>query len=229
MLTQQQNTLLQIEYIIRNTIHPLDNLQDRDLENVEIRWFYTVLLQSVCRYLQTKEEQSALDDMFYYARDSLLHYADWMLENEYPYLEKPGILEFPNQTWTAQDIRKVNILLFAGYYSPVNVPAYSAKAEQIYNYITANLSSDHTRTYTRILAILMQNHGAPAYFSNQKKAFQFEAIRKYTPPDKYKYLVAVRNITVALASALKHFSLKRELQWLSHRSEPIARLLGFRR
>jgi hypothetical protein len=228
IITQQQNTLYQIEHIIKNTIHPLDDFKDRDLGNAEIRWFYTVFLQSVCRYLQTKEELSSLDDTFYYARDSLLHYADWMLENEYPYLEKPDILEFPNHTWTAQDIRKVNILLFASYYSPSTSSAYSAKARKLYNYITDNLPTEKTRTYTRILAILMQNHGAVAYFSNLKNDFQFEAIRQYTPLKKHNQFKAIRNITIAFINAIKHFSAKQELLWISHRSDTIAKLLRFR-
>ena len=229
VLTQQQDTLYQIEHIIKNTVHPLDDLKDRDLGNAEIRWFYTVFLQSVCRYLQTKEELSALDGTFYYARDSLLHYADWMLENEYPYLEKPEILEFPNHTWTAQDIRKVNILLFASYYSPSTSSAYSAKATKLYNYITDNLSSEKTRTYTRILSILMQNHGAVAYFNNLNKDVKFKAIRRYPPLKKHNQLKAIRNITVAIFNAIKHFSPKQELLWLSHRSEKIAKLFRFRR
>lgn len=228
MITQHQSTLNQVEYIIKNTIHPLEDLNDRDLGNVEIRWFYTVFLQSICRYLQTKEELSTLDDAFYYVRDSLLHYADWMLENEYPYLEKPEILEFPNHTWTAQDLRKVNILLFASYYSPDASSAYSTKATKLYNYITENLSSEKTRTYTRILAILMQNHGAVAYFKNLKTTVQFEPIRQYSLVKKKNHLKAIRNITMALFNAIKHFSLKQELLWLSHRSDSIAKLLRLR-
>ena len=228
MITQQQTTLLQVEFIIKNTVHPLDDLKERDLGNAEIRWFYTVFLQSVCRYLQTKEELSALDEPFYYARDSLLHYADWMLVNEYPYLEKPDILEFPNHTWTAQDIRKVNILLFASYYLPSTSSTYSAKTRKLYNYITDNLSSEKTRAYTRILAILMQNHGAVTYFRNLEKGVRFEAIRQYTPLKKQNQFKTIWNITIAFFNAIKHLSPKQELLWLSHRSDIIAKLLRFR-
>ena len=79
-LTQQQATLKQVEHIIKNTVHPLDDLKSRDLNNAEINWYYTVFFQSACRYLQTKEELSRLDATFYYVRDTLLHYADWMAE-----------------------------------------------------------------------------------------------------------------------------------------------------
>jgi len=228
ILTQEQTTLYQIEHIIKNTVHPLDNIKTRDLGDAELNWFYTVFFQAVCRYLQTKEELSALDDPFYYARDSLLHYADWMLENEYPYLEKPEILEFPNHTWTAQDIRKVNIMLFASYYSPNTSSAYSAKAKQLYKYITDNLPAEKTRTYTRILAILMQNHGAVAFFDNLKRDTQFKAIRRYNPLKKHNQFKATWNITTTLLNAIRHFSLKQELLWLSYRFDSIAKLIKVR-
>lgn len=225
ILTQEQTTLTQIEHIIKNTVHPLDDIDTRDLGNAELSWHYTVFFQSLCRYLLTKQEMSAYDDQFYYARDSLLHYAEWMLENEYPYLEKPEILEFPNHTWTAQDIRKVNILLFAYYYSPDNLSAYSDKARELCNYIAENLSSDKTRTYTRILAILMQNHGAVAFFDNLDKKIKFMPVNSYPPLKKHYQFIVAANFFTAIAKATKNFSLKRELLWLSHRSDTIAKLI----
>jgi len=227
-LTHKQATLCQVEHIIKNTVHPLDDLKTRELNNVEISWYYTVFFQSVCRYLQTKEELNTLDEPFYYARDSLLHYADWMLENEHPYLEKPDILEFPNHTWTAQDIRKVNVLLFANYYSHNNSSAYSIKAGELYKYITNSLSSEKTRTYTRILAILMQNHGAVAFFGNLEKDAQFKAIREYAPLKKHNLLKTIWNVSAAFLTAIKHFSFKQELLWLSRRSYTLAKLLRSR-
>jgi len=194
-LTQEQATLNQVEHIIENTVHPLDDLEARDLNNVEISWFYTVFFQAVCRYLQTKEELDILDESFYYARDALLHYTGWMLENECPYLEKPDILEFPNHTWTAQDIRKVNVLLFAAYYSPATSSAYSTKAGELYKYIIDSLSSEKTRTYTRILAILMQNHGTVTFFSNLKKDSDFKSVRKYVALKKHNHLRTAWNIS----------------------------------
>ena len=227
-LTQEQTILRQVEHIIQNTIHPLDDIAERNLDDAELSWFYTVFLQSLCRYLQTKEEIPSLDNAFYYARDSLLHYADWMVTHEYPYLEKPEILEFPNQTWTAQDLRKVNILLFARYYSPASLSTYSDKAEELYRYITGNLANNSSRSYTRILAILMQNHGAVAYFSNRGRDMEFGPVRTYQPPGKCSRLQAIKNIVAALLDAMKSFSPKKELRWLSHRSDTVASLLRIR-
>jgi hypothetical protein len=225
ILTQQPSTLRRIEHIIKHTVHPLDDIHERNLGEVETNWFYTVFLQSLCRYLQIKEEMSNLDDSFYYARDSLLHYADWMVEHEYAYLLKPEILEFPNHTWTAQDIRKVNILLFARYYSSSPSSRYLAKANNLYNYIINALSSEKSRDYTRILAILMQNHGVISYFKNFDRSDEFQGVKNYEPQKRHNRFHDIQNITIALFSAMKTFSLKQELLWLSHRSEVVAKLL----
>ena len=41
--------------------------------------------------------------------DVLLHFARWMADHERPYLDRPELLEFPTETWAAQDIRKSEI------------------------------------------------------------------------------------------------------------------------
>jgi len=40
----------------------------------------------------------------------LLHYGRWMAEHEYPYLDRPEKLQYPNETWAAQDLRKAVVL-----------------------------------------------------------------------------------------------------------------------
>ncbi len=227
VLTREDSLIHQVEHIIKNTVHPLDDLTKRDLENVEITWFYTVFFQAVCRYLQTKEELSVLDDNFYYCRDSLLHYADWMSENEEPYLLKSEILEFPNHTWTAQDLRKVNVLLFAEYYSNVSSQRYTKKAYEIYSYITEHLEHENSSTYTRILAILMQNHGVYMYFKNLENQPEFGPFRQYTKPVEYSGLQAFGSISKQFLSAIKSFSISKELNWLARRSRKISQLLRY--
>jgi len=226
-LTQEQDAIKQVEHIIKNTVHPLDDIHSRDLKNVEINWYYTVFLQSTYRYLQVKEELSQLDETFYYVRDTLLHYADWMADNEYPYLTKPDILEFPNHTWTAQDIRKVNVLLMADYYAPANKTGYLNKAKEIYQYITDNLSTETTRTYTRILAILMQNHGAVTYYERLDTKPDFIDVGHYKSPDKATGPKSLWNITLALLNVIRHFSIKKEIVWLARHSGKVARLFRY--
>jgi hypothetical protein len=226
-LTLQRSTLERVEYVIRNTVHPCDDLELRELENVEICWFYTVFLQSVCRYLQIKQAAAELDDDFYYARDALLHYADWMADNEHPYLDNPDILEFPNSTWTAQDLRKVNVLYLADYYFPGDTDRYIKTADEIYDFITTSLSNDNTRTYTRILSLLMQNHGVVSSLRSTPDRPDFAPLREYTPLPKHTTLRAALNIASLVFNALRHFSIRREIRWLARRSDRIARLSRF--
>ena len=147
--------------------------------------------------------------------------------NEYPYLKKPEILEFPNHTWTAQDIRKVNVLLMAAYYSPKSEPGYLQKAKEIYQYILDKLSTESTRTYTRILAILMQNHGTVTFFEQTKEKPDFKPVGDYEPLKSPSLTGSLWNIGLALFTAIRHFSLKKEIAWLARRSEIINRLFKY--
>ena len=61
-------------------------------------------------------ERGILDTMDEYAQASLLHYARWMAQHEYPYLEKPERLEFSTETWAARDIRKADVFLAAQHH-----------------------------------------------------------------------------------------------------------------
>jgi hypothetical protein len=101
------------EQLIRRCIHPLDDVDARDLLNVEMRWSYTVFLTVLARFLRVKAEAGELDFMYAYGRASLLHYAAWMLEHEEPYFDRPEKLEFPTETWAAQEFRKANVLRLA--------------------------------------------------------------------------------------------------------------------
>ncbi|SEA45000.1 hypothetical protein SAMN05660420_02099 [Desulfuromusa kysingii] len=151
--------LVQIEAILQRTLHPEDDITLRDLLNVEIGWSYTVLLNAVAKYLDKKLELEQLDDGFNHARLSLLHYANWMLENEYPYLNKPEILEYPNETWAAQDLRKSVILYHAARYSSDEnqQDLFVQKASFFYDYAEQELKRHKTSRLTRPIALILQN------------------------------------------------------------------------
>lgn len=159
-ITNDLQYLQQVSYIIRHTVSPDDNIvETRNLDNVENYWFYTVFLQAVCRYLDIQCVVGKNQD-YYYAVACLVHYAHWMADNEYPYLEKPDILEYPNQTWSAQDLRKVAVLSIAATYtSEDNALRFRAKAAEIKHYVVNAISGSNEKHYTRILALLMQNYG----------------------------------------------------------------------
>ncbi len=217
-LTEEEEYLLRVEDIIHNTVHPEDDINDRNLQDVEERWFYTVFLQAICRYLQTKEEIASFDDAFYYARDALLHYADWMLSHEYPYLDKPGILEFPNDAWVAQEPRKTHILAAAFYYSPDYKQEYLDKAKFFHEYVGAHLSTSSEASYTRTLVLLMQNQGPLQYYALQQKAGRFTKRRESWPKADYKKasnnMVELANI---FCKRLLNLSIAGEINWLKTR------------
>lgn len=222
-LTQKKEYLNRAFKIITNTIHPNDDISLRGFNNIEATWFYTVFLQSVGRFLLVKEQNNQLDDDFYYARDAMLHYADWMLKNELPYLEQVDKLEFPNATWAGQELRKVGVFYMANYYSPTKNIHFLEKASYFYEHIATILQNDNNNNYTRILALLMQNIGFANFYQYNVSRNKFENIRQYIKPAKKNNTIKVFSI---LLKELSRLSLKRELKWLSLRSSKIAKLVG---
>ena len=215
-LTQQEDYLAQVQNILANTMHPDEDLSERGLQDVENTWFYTVLLQAICRYLQVKESRQEFDQHFYYCRDCLLNFADWMLINEYPYLEKPDILEYPNDTWTAQDLRKTHVLAGAYYFSPDKKTEYMAKAQFFQKYVADKLGNADTKTYTRILVLLMQNQGAVEAFQRPQALITF-APRKNWPAASYQQTSLYSGLFKILVKRLIKLSPRAELDWLKKR------------
>jgi len=222
-LTQKQNYLARAFRIITNTFHPNDNISLRRFENIEATWFYTVFLQSVGRFLSLKEQLNQLDDDFYYARDAMLHYVNWMLLNELPYLEQKDKLEFPNTTWVGQDLRKVGIFYMANYYSTVKNQDLVDKGNYFYQHIVNTLKKDSNNDFTRILALLMQNIGLAHFYKDAPCQDKFQGIRTYSNPIKKNTAIKIFKL---LVNELSRLSIKRELKWLSLRSAKVAKILG---
>jgi len=109
--------LAKAEQLIRRVVHPDEDIRKHGLDQPEHRWFYTMFLQSLGKYLHVKVERGELDAAYAYGRASLLHYARWMAANEYPTLDKPEKLEFPTETWAAQDIRKSDVFHYAAMHA----------------------------------------------------------------------------------------------------------------
>jgi hypothetical protein len=146
------------EELITRCIHPQDDLQARNLLDTERRWFYTIFLQVLGAYLQVKEEAGERDDMHAYARRSLLHYARWMVSHERPYLERSEVLEFPTETWAAQDIRKADVFLWAAQYSSgAEREQFLERARFFFDYAVTFLTSSPTRNLTRPVVLVLAN------------------------------------------------------------------------
>ena len=146
------------ELLIRNCVSPEDDLKTMNLLDAETRWMYTIFLQSLGKYIDVKKESGHFDTYYWYAKTAFLKYASWMLENEYPYLDKPEILEFPNETWAAQDIRKSDILAHAAFYSPDPLSQRLLEKSRFFFEECINRLNDfENRELTRPVAILMTN------------------------------------------------------------------------
>ncbi len=146
------------EALIRGAIHPGEDVGKRDLLDVENRWMYTVFLKALGRYLHLKRNLEERDEMFRYGALALLTYADWMVENERTYLENPELLEFPNETWAAQDLRKVCVLIHgAEFAGEERARRYLEKARAIYSAALEQLLGFPTMILTRPLVLMMQN------------------------------------------------------------------------
>jgi hypothetical protein len=175
-----------------------------------------VLLQALCRYLQVKQSRQEFDQHFYYCRDCLLNFADWMLSHEYPYLEKPDILEYPNDTWTAQDLRKAHVLAAAYYFSPDKKIEYMNKAQFFQQYVADKLTHADTKSYTRILVLLMQNQGALEFYRTQKSAITFAATKNW-PAANYQQTSLYGGLFKVFTKRLIKLSPNAELDWLKKR------------
>jgi hypothetical protein len=157
--------LAKADQLIRRCIHPADDVKDRNLLDAENRWFYTMFLQSLGRYLDYKAERGEIDDRYAYARASLLHYVRWMVDHEYPYLERPEILEYPTETWAAQDMRKGEIFKYASKHATgAERGRFLERSEYFFRYAVEKLSSMPTRTLARPVVLLLSYGYMHAYF-----------------------------------------------------------------
>jgi len=213
-LQPDQDWLSLAEKVIRQTIHPADNIEKRRLLNVETGWSYLVLLTSISRYLWLKVRIQQIDENYRYAREAFVHYTRWMVEHERPFLKDMEQLEFPNDTWTAQDIRKVMLLRQAANIDPSAATHYHNRAETWLHEICGRLAASEERHYTRILTILLQNHGP-----HQDETTELEpaTLREIPEPPKLTWGSLVSRIAMRLARAVATFRPNRERAWLNAR------------
>ncbi|MBU2875232.1 hypothetical protein [Marinobacter salexigens] len=171
LLEPDGNWLKHAEDVISKTIHPLDNIDERNLLNVETGWSYLILMTSIARYLHIKMEFGDTDAHLVHAHEAFMHYTNWMLENERPFLSDPEQLEFPNDTWVAQDIRKAMLMFQAAELNPVNAQSFQKRGHQWLKEVFETLAKGEQKHYSRILIILMQNYG-PHHTSPMDVAFK---------------------------------------------------------
>ena len=155
-LCGRREYLERAETLLRRCVHPRDDIALLDLDGQpEYRWSYLVFLQVLGKYLDLKRSWSEQDYRYFYARDSLLHYARWMVEKEVPYKDVLHKVEIPTETWPAQDIRKAHVLNQASRYAPASErDAFRRKARFFFDRCVEDLLSFETAHLTRPQVLL---------------------------------------------------------------------------
>jgi len=156
-LTGETKYLEMVNYLMRRCVHPDQDLDSLDLLNAELRWFYTMHLQAQCRLIDLLETIPGQEENHKYAVACLLHYARWMLKNERPTLDHPEHLQYPTETWAAQDIRKWHILAYAARWCPTREEgtAMMQKADWFYDYVMRTIDGFPTKSLCRPVVLLM--------------------------------------------------------------------------
>ena len=167
-LTGERSYFRKAEELVRRCIHPQDDIAALKLDEPEHRWSYLVFLQVLGKYLETKREYGETDYEYYYARDSLLHYADWMLEHEVSYKDVLHRVLIPTETWPAQDIRKCHVLHLAATYSQWERRGLLAeRAGFFFDRCLSDLLSFDTAYLTRPQVLLAAYGHVHGYFLEQ--------------------------------------------------------------
>jgi hypothetical protein len=138
-------------------VHPDDDPAAIDPLDAENRWSYTVFLQALGKYLEYRADLGLIDAKFEYARAVLVKYAMWMCANERPYLDAPEKLEFPTETWAAQDLRKAAVFEFAARHTTDDGAraCFLARADGFVDYAIGALMRSPTGRLTRPLVLLL--------------------------------------------------------------------------
>jgi hypothetical protein len=219
LLAPDKDWLEHAEGVIRRTIHPADNIEKRNLLEVETGWSYLILMTSIARYLYLKSDAGNTDANYSYAKAAFMHYANWMLKNERPFLSDPGQLEFPNDTWVAQDVRKAMLMFQASELDPAQTKDFQEKGNHWLAELCGNLAQSKQKHYARILIILMQNYGPQQVSSHQGLAQLTDtpAAADYGTPPRLTWGELAARIVGRLVRGIRAFRPARERAWLNTR------------
>lgn len=219
-LTNDSKHLQQVEMIIKNTAGPYDEIEARNLDDIEYNWWYIIFLQDLIRYLDLKRAMDQRDSNFYYARSTLLYYVQWMVKNDKPFLESADRLLHPNATWIAQESRKIHVFYAAYKYALKNRSTFLERARFYRDYVTKNLSESNTLHYTRIQILLLQNHGPAAFLDMD--SLPYPGIKEVNVSDKdgcfHTPSTHLKHIAGTWISCLSKFRISNELRWIKTRA-----------
>lgn len=217
-LTDEFAYLQKAGNVLNNTFSATDEIGMRKFEDIEGTWFYTVFLQEVVRFLDVKRLHEQYDNDFHIALNGFLHYAHWMLEHEKPYLAQAEKLEYPNDTWVGQDIRKANILYSAYLYSRRNRQQFLERARYFRDYVTDTLRKSDTLHYARIQTLLLQNHGPADAMNSECEPYNYSGkLSVETRSSIYDVRDFIHSFKEGLVRVLRTTNPRREYQWVNVR------------
>ena len=216
-LTNDRYWLAKAENVIRDTIHPADDIPSRQLLNAETGWSYLVLLDSVSRYISTKLEADEEDENYQFALDAFAHYTRWMAENERPFLSDPAQLEYPNDTWAAQDIRKAMLMFQAAYFDPDHETIYLHKAREWFDSVISALSNSNESHFSRIIILMMLNYGPHHSLPTHRNARNRSANSCQADQPLLTWSKLISRISSKLTRGILTFHPGREVTWLKTR------------
>lgn len=155
LLTEDDRYLEYAEALIQRAVHPDDDPLSVDLLNIEARWSYTVFFVVLGRYIDIKKTHDQENQMVEFAQECLRVYGQWMLDHERPYFEREEQLEFPTETWCAQDLRKANVMRLAAIYSPESRDELLKAGRRITEAAISKWQTFPNPTTTRAVALTM--------------------------------------------------------------------------
>lgn len=135
-------------------------VDELDLLDAEYKWSYLIYLQALSLYVSVKKAYNLEDEYTKKARLELFNYTEWMLLHETTFLSRSDELEYPNETWCAQDLRKAAIFAFVSNLTDNSEKKirYMEKAVFFYNKSLDDIQNFKERQYlARPQALLMQN------------------------------------------------------------------------
>ena len=134
--------------MVGRCVHPDDDPATINPLDAENRWSYVFLGQRQMRNVATALFEGATCAVFG---------GPWMCANERPYLDNPGQLEFPTETWPAQDLRKAAVFEFAARYTrdEGDRASFLARADDFVDYATATLAGMPTSRLARPVVLLL--------------------------------------------------------------------------
>ncbi|HEY3884661.1 MAG TPA: hypothetical protein VGL62_05600, partial [Vicinamibacterales bacterium] len=207
-LSGEARFLEKAEELIRRVVHPNERIERNRLDDPENKWFYLMFLQSLGKYLWHKNELDQRDDMYAYGRAALLHYARWMAENEYPYLDRPERLVFPTETWAAHEVRKSDVFYHAALHAEgAERDRFVERAEFFFGWATRTLGQMQTRTLARPIIVLLSSGlmkpwyeavPRPALPAARQANLDFGAPAEFIPQKQ----IALRRAKLGLAAAI---------------------------